>query len=414
MPMDFAYTARRIDGSSANGLLQAESLQEARQILKQQGLFILALNSAGRAVAGEAASVVAKSSGLFSRSRVSRNEVMMLTSQLAIMSQSGVELAEAIENLASTTPNPKLSETLRGINSALEEGIQLSAALKAYPQIFDEVFVSAIRAGEASGKMTQVLLRLATMLRNEDRMRSAIRGALAYPAVLLIIAVAVLFAVVFFVLPQFSQVFNDIGLVPPATTAFLLAIGSFIRGHIFLCVGSALALTSGLGLFVRTTSFRRLADQLWLNTVVTKSAARSLTTGRVFRLLGMMLSSVIPLLESLQLCSRSVSSVQFRRLMDSLEQEVTLGHMVGPIMARCAFLPPGAAQMVITAERSGKLSEVFDLIGVHFEEDGERQLKDLVKLLEPAVIVVMGALVGFIVASVMLPLFDFSSASGRR
>jgi type IV pilus assembly protein PilC len=128
----------------------------------------------------------------------------------------------------------------------------------------------------------------------------------------------------------------------------------------------------------------------------------------------MMLSSGIPLLESLQLCARSVSMLQFRDLMDTLKKKVTLGHMVGPIMARRHFLPPGAAQMVITAERSGKLGEVFDLIGVHFEEDGERQLNDLVKLLEPAVVVVKGVLVGFIVARVMLPLLEFSSASSHR
>lgn len=415
MSMDFAYTARRIDGTSSSGSLQAESLQEARQLLKQQGLFVLALNAAGRTAVTEAVSATtAASTGLFAKNRVTRNDIMMLTSQLAIMSQSGVELAESIENLATTTTNPKLAETLRGVNTALEEGIQLSAALRAYPKIFDEVFVSAIKAGEASGRMTQVLQRLATMLRNEERMRSAIRGALAYPAVLLVIAFAVLFAVVFFVLPQFSQVFKDIGLVPPATTAALLAIGSFIRERFILCFLGCAAATVGAVLFAKTPTFHKLFDKIWLNSLVTKSAARSLATGRVFRLLGMMLSSGIPLLESLQLCARSVSSLQFRDLMDTLEKEVTLGHMVGPIMARCHFLPPGAAQMVITAERSGKLSEVFDLIGVHFEEDGERQLKDLVKLLEPAVIVVMGVLVGFIVASVMLPLLEFSSASSHR
>ena len=228
------------------------------------------------------------------------------------------------------------------------------------------------------------------------------------------IAILVLFAVVFFVLPQFSQVFRDVGIVPSAATAVLLGIGSLIRNHILVCLGTAAASVMGAIMFARTPAFRRLADYIWLNTFITRSAARSLTTGRVFRLLGMMLDSRIPLLESLQLCSRSVSSVQFRDLIDTLEREVTLGHMIGPVMARCLFLPPGAAQMVITAEQSGKLSEVFDLIGFHFEEEGERQLRDRVKLLEPAVIVVMGVLVGFIVASVMLPLFEFSSISRRQ
>ena len=142
MSMDFAYTARRIDGTSSTGSLQAESLQDARQLLKQQGLFVLALNAAGRTAVTEAvAATTAASSGMFAKNRITRNDIMMLTSQLAIMSQSGVELAESIENLATTTTNPKLAETLRGVNTALEVGIQFSAALRAYPRIFDEVFV---------------------------------------------------------------------------------------------------------------------------------------------------------------------------------------------------------------------------------------------------------------------------------
>ena len=413
MPSDYAYSARRIDGSPSDGFLQADSLHEARQLLRQQGLFVLALNAAGRTAAVEATHAIGAASGLFATNRVTRNEIMMLTSQLAIMSQSGVELADAISNMAATTANPNLKSTLEAVHVSLEEGVQLSAALRAFPKIFDEVFVSAIRAGEASGKMTQVLQRLSTMLRNQDRMRSAIHGALAYPAVLLIISVLVLFAVVFFVLPQFSKVFTDVGIVPPPTTAVLLSIGAVIRGNTILFLGGAAAATIGFVVFSQTSAFRMFADYLWLNTILTRTAARSLTTGRVFRLLGMMLNSGIPLLETLQLCARSVSSQQFRTLMDTMQEQVILGHMIGPVLARCPFLPSGAAQMMMTAERTGKLSEVFELIGVHFEEDGERQLRDRVKLLEPAVIVVMGALVGLIVASVMLPLFDFSSVSGR-
>jgi len=307
-----------------------------------------------------------------------------------------------------------LKATLLKIHESLQQGVQLSAAMKAHPDVFDEVFVSAVRAGEASGQMTEVLDRLADMLRNEDRMRSAIRGALAYPAVLLAISFLVLLAVIFFVLPQFSQVFKDVGVVPPATTGILLSVGEAIRNHWFIVFPAIGVAVVAIVMFARTSAFRRFLEHTWLNFPVTRSAARSLSTGRVFRLLGMMLHSGIPLLESLQLCARTVGNQQFRQLMDTLEQEVTLGHMIGPVLARSSFLPPGAAQMIITAERTGKMSEVFDLCGCHFEDDGERQLRDRVKLLEPAVIVVMGALVGFIVASVMLPLLDFSSIGGRR
>ncbi len=333
MPSDYAYSARRIDGSPSDGFLQADSLHEARQLLRQQGLFVLALNAAGRTAAVEATHAIGAASGLFATNRVTRNQIMMLTSQLAIMSQSGVELADAISNMAATTANPNLKSTLEAVHVSLEEGVQLSAALRAFPKIFDEVFVSAIRAGEASGKMTQVLQRLSTMLRNQDRMRSAIHGALAYPAVLLLISVLVLFAVVFFVLPQFSKVFTDVGIVPPPTTAVLLSIGAVIRGNTILFLGGAAAATIAFVVFSQTPAFRKLADYLWLNTILTRTAARSLTTGRVFRLLGMMLNSGIPLLETLQLCARSVSSQQFRTLMDTMQERVTMEATVSSTIA---------------------------------------------------------------------------------
>ena len=414
MAFDFAYSARRIDGSTSAGVLSADSLQEARQKLKQQGLFVLGLTSSARSFAAEAVASPNVATPGRRRFRVPRSEIMLLTSQLAIMTQSGVDLADGISNLATTTTNLSLQDVLRCVHSSLEGGVQLSAALKQYPTIFDEVFISSIRAGEASGRMTQVLQRLSSMLRNEDRMRSAIQGSLAYPAVLLGISFFVLLAVIFIVLPQFSQVFKDIGVVPPASTALLMTVGAALREHPLMLAGGSLVGAAGLFQFWRTSLCHRWLDYVWLNSILTRSAARCLSAGRVCRLLGMMLSAGIPLLESLQLCSRSVSSRQYRALMDELQSEVTLGHMMGPVLTRCPVLPPGAAQMVVTAERSGKLSDVFDLIGTHYEDEGERQLRDRVKLLEPAVIVVMGVLVGFIVASVMLPLFEFSSASSHR
>lgn len=413
MAVDFAYSARRMDGTSSSGVLQADSLQDARQRLRQQGLFVLKLATSSRSFGAAAVASPATTSATPRRGRVSRTDVTLLTSQLAIMTQSGVDLADGIHNLATTATSPALQSILHSVHESLEGGVQLSAALKQYPGVFDDVFISSIRAGEASGRMTQVLQRLSSMLRNEDRMRSAIRGSLAYPAVLMGISVVVLIAVIFVVLPQFSQVFRDIGVVPPPSTAMLMSLGAMLREHPWLVGGVLAAVGVALAQFARTSLCHQWLDYIWLNSVLTRSAARCLATGRMCRLLGMMLNAGIPLLESLQLCSRSVSSRQFRALMDELQSEVTLGHMMGPVLNRCPVLPGGAAQMVITAERSGRLSEVFDLIGTHYEEEGERQLRDRVKLLEPAVICVMGVLVGFIVASVMLPLFEFSSASGR-
>ncbi|MCA9058283.1 MAG: type II secretion system F family protein [Planctomycetaceae bacterium] len=409
--MNFAYTARRIDGATSAGTLAADSAVEARQLLRRQGLFVLTLSGSGAQSPVTERSAFSATPSLRFSQRITSTEVMLFTSQLAIMSQSKVELADAIENLASTATNPHLRDILLQIHHSLEEGVQLSAALRHFPQVFDEVYISAIRAGEASGRMTDVLRRLSLILRNAERIRSAIRGALAYPAVLLLVSVMVLMAVVFFVLPQFARVFDDVGIVPPLTTRVMLDAGSMIRENLTAAVVVLTIVGIGAAWYFRTESCRILFDRLWLNSPVTRAATRPLMAGRVFRLIAAMLESGIPLLETLRLCSHSVRSPSFQQLMGVLEAEVTLGHMLGPTLAKCGFLPSGAAQMVITAERSGRLAQTFDMMGEYYEEEGERLLKDRVRLLEPTVIVAMGVLVGFVVASVMLPLFDFSAVS---
>lgn len=412
--MNFVYSARSMQGTGCEGTITAESLIDARRQLRQQGLFVLSLQP-GRSGMPAAAAVetraAAAAGGRIAWRQVSRNDVMLITSQLAIMSRSGVELADAIASLAGTVRQPKLAAALRDVHDALEEGVTLSSALARWPRVFDDVYVASIRAGEASGRMADVLERLAAMLRNDNRLRSAVTGALAYPAVLTGVSSVVLAAIVFFVLPQFARVFSDIGVVPPPTTAVLLSAGKFTRDHA-VAIGLGLIAAIPLGVVAaRTSACRRRLSAFWLDNPVTRQAARSLATGRLFRLLGAMLQSGIPLLESLQLSARSVASPRFEQLIRSMIDEVTLGHMIGPVLSRADFLPDGAAQMVITAERSGQLSEVFEMTGEYFEQDGERQLRERVRLLEPAVIVVMGLLVGFIVASVMLPLFEFSAAS---
>jgi type IV pilus assembly protein PilC len=410
--MNFAYTAKSFSGSASNGMIVADTDADARQQLKQQGLFVLSLKL-GRGAPRSSIARPAKAGAIAAIRGVSRSEVMMLTSQLAIMTRSGVDLAESIDSLATTVRNPQLAQALTAIHESLKEGVQLSVALAAWPGIFDEVFVTSIRAAEASGKMADVLDRLSTMLRVETRIRSTVVGALTYPAVLITVSSFVLVAIVFFVLPQFAKVFADIGVVPPVTTSFLLAVGAFAQSHslavIFGVVATGIAVTAGS----QHKAFKSMLHMLWLNNPLTRTAARSLTTGRVFRLLGSMLQSGIPLHETLQLCANSVGSPQFRNLMQLLIDEVTLGHMIGPALNRSPFLPKGAAQMIMTAERTGQLSSVFEMTGEYYEQEGERQLQNRIKLLEPAVILVMGALVGFIVGSVMLPLFEFSSASAH-
>lgn len=404
--MQFQYTAKTTVGQTSSGMIEAASLSEARQQLREQGLFILSL-----ATQRAAAFRSGKRRLTFSRSGVKKVEVLMLTSQLAIMCQTGVDLAEALQNLAEQCPNPTLKKILDAVYQDVSSGIPVSVAMKKHSHIFGDAYVASIAAAEASGTMTEVLIRLADLLRNDIRLRSTLRSALAYPIVLGVVALGVVAALVLFVLPQFSKVFIDMGTPAPPMTQMLMDAANALRDNFFIllavCGGGVWALSR----FWSTDRGSHFWDGLVLNTVLIRNATQPLLLGRMFRLLGTMLQSGIPLLEAIRLCRSSVQNRYYRDLFDSLEQNVINGEGLAKALSAAQFVPSGAKQMVITAERTGKLGTVMQSVGEFYEDEGERQVHELAKLLEPAIIVFMGVIVAFVVLSIMLPLLDVSTMS---
>lgn len=385
--------------------MAADSLDDARARLRHQGLFPLTVSLA---TAGGGSKNIKLS---FSRSGVRKNDVLMLTSQLSIMCQAGIDVAEALGNVAERCPNPTLAGILKEIHGDVSAGVAVSEALKKHSNVFGGAYVASIAAGESSGTLTEVLRRLTELLKHEIRLRATIHSVMAYPIVLTAVAVLVIGALVFFVLPQFAQVFEDLGNTPPVHTQVLLASGAFLRTH-FLALGLGTGMLVVISWrYMMSEKAARYWDSLVLSLRVSKAASQSLITGRTFRLLGTMLQSGIPLLEGLQLCRESVRNRVYRDLFDAMSESVVNGGEIGPILDRSSFVPDGAAQMVGTAEQTGRLGEVISTIGEFYEEEGEQKIRSLAKLLEPLVIVVMGTVVAFVVMAVMLPLLDVSTAS---
>lgn len=405
--MQFQFSAKSTDGALRSGVMVADSADDVRERLRDEGLFVMSV------VAGQAKQALVMSSGLkFGRSGVKKTDVLMLTSQLSIMSQAGVDLGEALQLAAQDCPNQSLKKILEQIHGDVSAGQSISDALKKHSSVFGDAYVASVAAGEASGTLTDVLLRLAQLLKHEIRLRSTLKSVLAYPIVLIGVAFMVLSALVFVVLPQFGTVFEGLGEPPPVHTQMLLDSAQFLRAH-FL----AIAVMAGLGAvalarFWFTDKAARYWDGVLVNLRFLKSASRPLLSGRTFRLLGTLLESGIPLLDGIRLCRTSVRNQFFRDLFDRMEASVLSGKGIGEVIARTKIVPPGAAQMISTAERTGRLGDVMVTIGSFYEEEGEQKVRDLTKVIEPLIIILMGAVVGLVVMAVMLPLLDVSTASG--
>jgi type II secretory pathway component PulF len=344
------------------------------------------------------------------RSRITRSDVLMVTSQLAVMCQTGLDLAEAIRVAASACRHPGMKRILTSVYDDISAGVKPSLALEKHGgRELGGAYVASIAAAEASGTVTEVLQRLAEMLRNEIRMRSGIMAAISYPAILLGVAFVVVNALIFFVLPQFSKVFEQMGRPAPPLTRLLLDGSTFIRSYWVVVLLAVAVMTVGATQLWRMPAVRRYIDWFVLHGVLIKSATRSLYSGRTFRLIGTLLQSGVPLLDAVRLCRGSIKNSLFKQFFDRIESDVVSGKGLAGAVGEAEFVPLGASQMLATAERTGKLGHVLGLIGEHFEDEGEQKLRQIVRLAEPAVIVFLGGIVGMVVLAVILPLLDISS-----
>lgn len=396
--IDFAYTARSSVGEAADGIISAESAAHARELLRGEGLFPMTVDSKSKAAGNRRRRSTS--------SKVRQTDLLMLTSQLSIMSRSGVDIADALKGIAEECANPVLQKTLQDIYEDVAAGDTVSASLARHSEVFGETYVVAIQAAEASGQMTEVLERLTLLLRYEIRLRNTITGILTYPLILFGVAGLVSMALILFVLPQFATVFEDLDRPVPPSTQILLDISVFVKSWALYLIPAVGLLAVGAWKALKTDSAKLVFDRLVMSIKGLGPAVQSLAAGRMFTLMGTMLQSGIPLLDSLGLCRTATGNRLLQQLFSRLEEDVINGRGISGGLASATCIPSGAAQMISTAERTGQLAQVIQTVGEFYEEEGERQIKQAVKFLEPAIILSMGVFVSFIVMSVMLPLLD--------
>lgn len=343
--------------------------------------------------------------------RVKHSDLVVALSQLSIMLQSGDDLAGALRMVAQQTTHSGLREVLETIYRDVVEGLGLSAAMAKHPKVFDVSMVAVIDAGEHSGKLVEVMERMTTLLQRDQQLKSNVLSMLTYPAVLMLITGSVVCSMFFFVLPQFAKVFKDMDRPVPPLTSILLSIGTTLQTNWILILLILGALAVSLNYARRLPQWRYVVDYLVLNLVGFRQASRPLMAGRIFRLMGTMIDNGVPILETVRLTQRATKNIYYQDMLRQIERDILEGKGIGPTVSAVTFFPPGAGHMLETGERSARIASVLQTIGEYYEKEGEQKLRWFVKLLEPAMIVTLGAVVGTVVMSIVLPMLDITTAS---
>jgi len=392
--MNYQYTVRDQFGNTQEGKLEAASSEAAEKQLRADGYQVLDLAEAD----GE---------GLFPR-RISKNELIYTTNQLAIMVDTGITLSTALGGIMQQEPNPTLRKILGELKSAVENGEDFSAALSRYPRIFDKTYVSLVKASEATGALGTMLERIGGYLRKELETRGKVRAAMAYPAVMMVLASAVTIFLLTYILPKFTPLFASRGTKLPAPTVAMMALSDNMLHYWYAWLGLGANLAAGFIFGRRTDAGRKILDWIKINLPVCGVMFRKVIISRSIRTLGTMLASGVSMLDAIRLAGEVSGNYYYEQLWNQVLGEVTTGKRICDVLYASPLFPRVLVQMISCGEETGKLDKVLERVSTYYDQEVETSVKGATAMIEPIMITVMGAVVGTIGLALLLPIFSLS------
>jgi type IV pilus assembly protein PilC len=401
----YAYTARDSSGNAVSGTLVASSIGEVTQILRRDGKYPISIQQGeDPAAAGASGGITFGAGGI----KIPRADVIQLSTQLAIMVETGVTLSEALDCITMQCQKPKVKALLDDVVNNVRSGNDLSMALSRHERSFPRLYIALIRASEKSGMMGKLLARATNYLRDEQDTVRRVKGALTYPAVMLTFATTTTIFLLAFVLPKFTAIYAQKAAALPMPTKILMNMSSFLINHkISLPIMLAL-LIGGTMAFVRTQPGLRALHWVQLHVPLLGAMFRKLHLARSIRMIGTMAGSGIPLVECVQTANDLCGNVYFQELWSTVLERIQMGRQLSDTMMEHPLVPRAIAQMIHSGEKSGKLAYVMDQVSGFAEQELKEQIAELTRYIEPIMIILMGCIIGGVALALLLPIFTIS------
>ena len=405
MPV-YEYTALDAGGRRQKGIVDSGSIAAARQKLREADVFPVEISEASDRKREEKGG---RHSAIHLFRRVGLQELSVMTRQLATLIGAGLPLVPSLSALIAQMRNPTLKTTLARIKDEVNEGNSLTQSMSHFPEVFPALYVNMVRAGEASGTVNLVLERLADFSESQQTLRTKIRSALAYPIFMFFVGGGVLFFLITFVVPNITNIFQDMHQTLPGITVLLIVVSGFLKAFWWI-IGLALAAgVFGFRYTIRNTEQgRHLWDSFKLKAPFFGDLNQKLAVSRFTRTLGTLLQSGVPLLAALEIAKNVVNNSVIAEEIRRSARDVEEGQNLSAPLSRSGFFPPIAVEMISVGEQSGNMEGMLFRIAKAYETEVEANILLLTSLLEPAMILTMGVVVGFVVISVLLPIFEMN------
>ena len=397
----FTYEVRDATGATHKGAMAAANSAEASRMLRSDGNVILNLHE-------QAAVAAATRAHGASRKRAKRDDVIFFANQLAVMVDTGVSLPDALDGIAVQTTTESFQEVIEDLSEEVKSGVDFSTALSKYPRIFGRLFVAMVKASEASGTMGKMLQRISRYLDNERRIRKRVLGAILYPAGMLSFCVLVVICMLVFVLPRFEKIYEGRSAALPVPTRILMGISSVMTDHWALLLGGTFTAVMGAYLYFRRPDGQIVLDRMRIKAPVVGGIYRRACMARSLRTLSTMVETGVSMLESMEITAEVSGNYHYTAIWRGLGDRLKEGASLSEEMRHCPLIPACVCQMVAAGEQTGKLSDVLDRIATFCEEDLDTIIRSATSLIEPAMIVIMGVIVGGVALALLLPVFSMS------
>ena len=404
MPV-FKYEGQKKDGEKVKGSVTLPTESEVRVFLRQQGV---------RPTKIEAESIFNKDIKLFGSGGVSDSEIAVMTRQLSVMVSSGVPLLQAFDILSQGEKNPALKKSLASIQESISSGSPLWEAMSKQKGVFSHLYIYLVRAGESGGALDVILSRLAKYLDDNVRLVRMIKGAMVYPAVVLVVGFAVTFGLLAYVVPQFESMITASGGELPALTKIVINISGYTSSYSLYIIAGVIGCGVLFSRWKNSPAGKRQWDRFVLSVPIFGDLAIKGATARFARTLGTMLTSGVNLIDAIEICKMTMDNTVIEDALTKVKDEISSGKTIALPLAQAKVFPPMVIQMINVGENTGTLDQMLMKVADFYEAEVEAVVANLSKLIEPVVLVLLGGIVAFILIAMYLPIFNMADATSSK
>lgn len=405
MPI-FEYKGLTRDGRNTKGVIDAENMRAARARLKKDGVLVTDIKDKKKETVG-------RKKGTVSTKSVNVQDLSLMTRQLATLVKANIPLVDCLTAVAEQVENPVLSEAISDCKNMVNEGTPLHKALAKYPSIFNRIYISMVEAGEASGSLDRILMRLAEFTESAAELKQKVSSAMTYPVIMLVVTFSILMGLFVFVIPKMVVVFeSNPDLVLPWYTVALINVSEFMVDFWYVIAGSIVALILLFLNWKKSESGSKQWDAISLQLPIMGPMVRMVAVSRFTRTLSTLLTGGVPMLGAMDIVRNVVDNDVIARAIDDARSNISEGESITAPLKRSGQFPPIVIHMVNIGEKTGELETMLTQVADAYDFQVKNKLEGMTSIMAPVVTVVMGVVVGVIVLAVMVPMFELTNIAG--